>query len=160
MAATATPASRGRIGLAALEGLYDDLVAVVGPHLPRLLKACQRHYEDMVNARLGRRQNLVGDLRELRSDLRWYIVQYNNAVITLARREQPETLELLEQALRAVISVRRAFTGSSGLPSAEDLDELDELLGEHEPESEPAPESQGPEPESEPAPEPAPEDQE
>ncbi|WP_146156108.1 hypothetical protein, partial [Enhygromyxa salina] len=117
------------------EGLRDELVAVVGPQLPTLLEACQQHYETMVSNRLGREQNLVGDLRELRHELRWCIVQYNNAICTLLRRDQPETEKVVEQALRAVISVRARNRVSSDRSTEEMLDELDtpdDELGELE----------------------------
>jgi hypothetical protein len=117
------------------EGLRSELEEVVGPELPALLDACQLHYEDMVSERLGRQQK-GENLTEARNDLRLAMIAYVNAVHSLYRPKQPETADVVLDALASVLSVREAITRAGGESGAE-FDELVELeLPEAEPELE------------------------
>jgi hypothetical protein len=94
------------------EGLLAELEALVGHSLPRLLRVCQRQYEDMVSDRLTREHGTSEDLRTMRQQLRWLIVQYNTAVYGLARYEDPSSFDVVERALRAVVRIRPVQTAT------------------------------------------------
>jgi hypothetical protein len=90
------------------EGLLAELEALVGHGLPRLLRVCQQQYEDMISNRLTRQRGTSEDLRAMRQELRWLIVQYNTAVYSLAKYVDPSSFEVVERALRAVVRIRPA----------------------------------------------------
>jgi hypothetical protein len=113
------------------EGLREELEAVVGPGLPRLIEVCQSHYESMVADRLTRERGFGQNLNEIRGDLRWALVAYINAVHSLYKRSAPETGKLVLDALRAVITVRESLAVASSEADA-DLDGLVALDGEGE----------------------------
>jgi hypothetical protein len=94
------------------EGLLAELEALVGPGLLRLLRVCQQQYEDMVSDRLTRERGTSEDLRTMRQKLRWLIVQYNTAVYSLARLEDPSSFDVVERALRAVVRIRPVQTAT------------------------------------------------
>jgi hypothetical protein len=104
------------------EGLLAELEALVGPSLPRLLRVCQQQYEHMVSDRLTREQGASEDLRTMRQQLRWLIVQYNTAVYGLAKYEDPSSFDVVERALRAVVRIRPVQTTTAETDEAE-LDE-------------------------------------
>jgi hypothetical protein len=101
------------------EGLLAELEALVGDSLPRLLRVCQRQYEHMVSDRLTRAQGTSEDLRTMRQQLRWLIVQYNTAVYGLAKYEDPSSFDVVE---RAVVRIRPVQTTTAETDEAE-LDE-------------------------------------
>ena len=119
------------------DDLRADLESVVGKALPRLLEACQKHYEMLASAQLSS-DSADANLSELLTDLRWAIVAYVNAVQTLYRRQQPETGEVVYQALRSIVSLRELLARPNGAESigegdeAFDLDEIDGLLEQGE----------------------------
>jgi hypothetical protein len=92
------------------EGLLAELEALVGHGLPQLLRVCQQQYEDMVSDRLTREQGTSEDFRTMRQKLRWLIVQYNTAVYSLAKYEDPSSFDVVERALRAVVRIRPVQT--------------------------------------------------
>lgn len=118
------------------EGLLAELEALVGRPLPRLLHICQQQYEDMVSDRLTREQGTSDDLRALRQQLRWLIVQYNTAVFGLAKYNDPSSFDVVERALRAVVRIRPAQTATveADDPSLDEEPEVDMALLDEAPE--------------------------
>lgn len=103
-----------------LQLIADDrlgpvLEELVGSELPRLLSACQIHYEAMVSPHQHEDRQQLASLAEQRVNLRWAIFRYNNAILTLVDPYYPETLtavaELLQPMINAHAQVVRAAPG-------------------------------------------------
>lgn len=145
------------------DGLDQDIELIGGKLLLRTLRVSQEEYEQMVNERLKRELGVASNLRDMRDELRWRLDRYKVAVELLYDPEAPESLAVVEQALRPLLllSAHMNRGGSSteldeeldaALVEAELFNALEELAASEgsELEPEPAPE---PAPESEPAPE-------
>ena len=129
------------LNLIAQEQLREGLVAVVGARPVELLEACQQQYETMIAERLNRKSGASENLNELRSELRWAIVAYVQAVHSLYDPAAPESAQLVLDALRPILVMREAVARTSasggGEPLLEGFVELDELA-----EPEPSPEQE------------------
>ncbi|PRP91634.1 hypothetical protein ENSA5_53940 [Enhygromyxa salina] len=106
--------------------LGDELDKLAGAGLLEALYDCQERYEAMVTARSAREQGLLVNLRELMAGLRMKIQMYVIAVISTLDRDEPESLERVQDALRPIISFReRARARAASAGSSEDEDELE-----------------------------------
>lgn len=103
----------------------DDLAAEIdeltGPETLILLRACQPHYESMVEARLTRDGRKSDDLGKVRGKVMRAVARYTNAVLTMLDERKPETLEIVLAALRPLELLRAATptATTSGTPQPE-----------------------------------------
>lgn len=86
--------------------LEEALEEFVGAEHMKLLRACQRRYEEMVDARVDREQGLESNLNEERAKLSWYVFAYNNAVVGMLDPEVPESVGVVESALKPMVTLR------------------------------------------------------
>ena len=104
------------------EDLAAEIDALTGPETLILLRACQPHYESMVEARLTRDGRKSDDLGRVRGKVMRAVARYTNAVLTMLDERKPETLELVLTALRPLEALRAATsttTTTSAAPAPE-----------------------------------------
>lgn len=121
--------------------LEQDLQSIVGASLLEALRVCQAQYEEMVDDRMRRERGFAEDFRELRAQLRWLVDRYKIATETLHDEEAPETLALVEQALRPLLSLseamalgnpRRVEEAEAELVEAPDYEAFEDAVAEAE----------------------------
>lgn len=101
------------------EDLAAEIDALTGPETLILLRACQPHYESMVEARLTRDGRKSDDLGRVRGKVLRAVARYTNAVLSMLDERKPETLELVLTALRPLEALRAATpTATSSAPPA------------------------------------------
>lgn len=106
------------------DDLRAELVGVVGQGPIKLIEGCQTHYEAMVDDRLHRQSGASENLNDLRSELRWGLVAYVQAVQSLFDPAKPETAEIVLDALRPILVLREEL----GRVSSEDELVLDDFV--------------------------------
>ena len=110
--------------------LGEGIASIAGPQLLPTLKACQAQYEEMVGDRMRRDMGVAANFSQHLARLRWLIDRYKNAVETLYDEDEPETLEVVEQALRPLLMLSALMARSGG--STELDEELEAELVEAE----------------------------
>jgi hypothetical protein len=102
------------------QDLRPRLAAIVGPRLLDTIEACQDQYEAMVDVRLRRERGESVNLRTLRRDLRWALVEYVSAVVAKYRRKQPETATWVLARLQPILTLRQILARSPSEASTEE----------------------------------------
>ncbi|HLT36012.1 MAG TPA: hypothetical protein VK034_06995 [Enhygromyxa sp.] len=124
-----------RLSFIAASDKFDEYEEVIGHDLLTTLNVLQGRYEGMVHDRSMRDDNTT-NLRTLRHTLQRHITLYANAVISMIDEDEPESIQIVLDALRPMTNarVRRSRSG-------EQLDKDGELEvdGEAEAEAEPLP---------------------
>lgn len=87
------------------DALVEELSGLVGAAVVEQLIALQEHYETMVVHQLTTSSGGV-DLRDLRRRLVKLIEQYNGAVLDMLDEDEPESLDVVLDALRPMITLR------------------------------------------------------
>ena len=87
----------------------------------------------MVNALSIRELGSAADLRGMRAQLRRYITRYAGAVVTMLDDNVPETLDIVESALKPLLTMRASRSSTAPetadeVPAEPDVPEQD--LGE------------------------------
>jgi hypothetical protein len=109
-----------RLDWVTAKNLDPEFEQLVGPKLTTLLKVCQNRYEVMVAERSSRDGKSVADLRDLRINLRRHIYSYAGAIGSMYKISNPQTAEVVENALRPILIAREhARRKSLGLPEGE-----------------------------------------
>lgn len=109
------------ISLIEHEQLRPQLEQIFSEAELALLYQCQKHYEDLVSARMS--ANAGPNLNQLRHKLSWAITAYVNAVHGLVDFDDPATHEVVLEALRPILTLRSLITRSvSGAALEQELE--------------------------------------
>lgn len=118
------------------DDLTADLTELAGEEWMVALTLVQGRYEAMVQKRMGRSRGNSGDLNRLRLRLHRSILRYNTAILTMLDEDDPESLEIVTEALRPLAIVRdrkRKRVRSSEEENVEGEDALENDLASRTP---------------------------
>lgn len=107
--------------------LGEELEELVGPELLRLLRACQIHYEDLLDARFARQRGVSENLRVHGNRLRRLLHRYRNALVGWVDEDDPASVEIAWVALQPLLTLRAYMSGPKRASNEEILEMLEEL---------------------------------
>ena len=94
------------------DNLADELAEFVGASLVEQLFGLQEQYESMVVDQLKASGTSPANLRELWRRIVRAIEQYNNAVLDMLDEDVPESLQVVQTALRPMVTLRELIAAN------------------------------------------------
>lgn len=94
-----------RLTFIAASDKFAAFEEVIGPELLATLNVLQGRYEEMVHSRAMRSDDSA-NLRHLRATLQRHISLYANAVISMLDEDEPESIGIVQEALRPIVNAR------------------------------------------------------